>query len=276
MNERRIAFIGGGNMATAIARGLLANGASAASLVISEPDAGRRDGLRDGLPGALICSDNDGATAAADCVVLAVKPQILGRVCRSLRDAAQSRRPLVISIAAGVRAADIDRWLGGGLAVVRAMPNQPALLGLGVTGMYANAAADAAARRSAATILGAVGKVVDVDTEADIDTVTAVSGSGPAYFYLLIDLLAAAAKDAGLDAGAARLLAVETARGAAAVVAAGDEPVDDLIARVRSPGGTTEAALDQLDADGIHAIVRRAIQAARERAAELADAARDD
>ena len=198
---------------------------------------------------------------------------MLANVCRDLAATVQANKPLIVSIAAGVRSFDIDSWLGGGLAIVRAMPNQPALLRLGVSALYANEEASAADRELAATIMGSVGKVVTVPTEVDVDVATAISGSGPAYFYLLIDMLAKTAKSLGLDEETARTLATETAVGAAALAANSDETMDELIARVRSPGGTTAAALDCLEQQDVRDIFAAALTAARDKATQLADEA---
>ncbi len=268
-----VAFIGGGNMARAIAGGLVDGGFDPAALVVSEPDEAVRDTLAEALPGARIVRANVDAAAAADCIVLAVKPQVLPDVCRELAATVQRARPLAVSIAAGVRCEDIERWLGGDLAVVRVMPNQPALLRRGVSGLYANERTTDDDRERATAIMRAVGDVVEVDSEAAIDAVTAVSGSGPAYFFLLIDMLRSSAIDLGLDESAARQLALGTATGAAALAAHADVDMPTLIARVRSPGGTTEAALDRLEAADVRAIFAAAINAARARAVELADAA---
>ncbi len=268
--SEQIAFIGGGNMTRAIVLGMLKHGFAPDGIAISEPNADRRDELASEMPGVAILASNEDALARADTVVLAVKPQVLPDVCRDLAETAQKRRPLVISIAAGTRGADIDAWLGGGLAVIRVMPNQPALLGLGVSGVVGNERAGDAELARAEAILGATGTVVRVNSEAEIDAVTAVSGSGPAYFFLLIDMLAESGAKLGLDPDAARVLAIETARGAAAVAHAESETMDALIARVRSPGGTTAAALDSLDASGVRDIFDRAVTAACDRAAELA------
>jgi pyrroline-5-carboxylate reductase len=202
--------------------------------------------------------------------LLAVKPQLLGAVVRSLAAAAAARRPLVISIAAGIRAADIARWAGPAATVVRAMPNRPALLGAGATALFAPAAPPAA-RATAARLLEAVGSVLWVEREADLDAVTAVSGSGPAYFFLLIEALEAAAIAEGLAPAAARQLAVATATGAARLAAeSGDDPAT-LRAQVTSKGGTTAAALAVFEAADLRGIVARAVAAARARAGELAE-----
>lgn len=268
-----LAFIGGGNMAKAIAGGLVDSGYDATRLVVSEPDEDAVKKLARDLPGARVTRSNAEAAAAADCMVLAVKPQVLPAVCTELAATVQRVKPLVVSIAAGVRCDDIDRWLGGGLALVRVMPNQPALLRRGVSGLYANDRATAADRERASAIMRAVGDVVEVDSEDAIDVVTAVSGSGPAYFFLLIDMLRSSAIELGLDESAAKRLALGAATGAAALAAQADEDMATLIARVRSPGGTTEAALDRLDEGDVRGIFAAAIKRARDRAIELADAA---
>lgn len=272
-NVETLAFIGGGNMARAIAGGLVDGGFDATRLIVSEPDDGARRALGEALPGARVIRSNADAAREAECIVLAVKPQVLPGVCREIAATVERTKPLVVSIAAGVRCTDIEHWLGGELAVVRVMPNQPALLRRGVSGMYANELATAADRERASSIMRAVGDVVEVDSEAAIDAVTAVSGSGPAYFFLLIDMLRSSAVELGLDESAAQRLALGTATGAAELAAHSDVDMQTLIARVRSPGGTTEAALDRLDAADVRGIFAAAIKAARARAVELADAA---
>jgi pyrroline-5-carboxylate reductase len=271
-----IGFIGGGNMTHAIVAGLVAAGTDPGSILIAEPAAARRDELAATFPDARIASDNPAVAAAASCLVLAVKPQLLTVVCRELAATVQRSRPLIVSIAAGVRSDDIDAWLGGDLGIVRVMPNQPALLRRGISGMYANERVDARARVRARRIMAAVGRVVEVPKEADIDAITAVSGSGPAYFYLLMEMLEQSALEFGLEPETAHALAVETAVGAAELAAVSHETADALIGRVRSPGGTTAAALDSLDAAGVRDIFSRAITAARDRAVELADRAHEE
>ena len=268
-----VGFVGGGNMTRAIAGGLLASGFSAAHMLIAEPSAERRETLRQELADVAITDDNSEVAANSDCMVLAVKPQILAMVCRDLAEQAQRTKPLIVSIAAGVRSEDIDRWLGGHFAIVRVMPNQPALLRQGVSGIFANERVTATEYAGAERIMAAVGRVVRVPREADIDAVTAVSGSGPAYLYLLIDMLIQTARTLGLDEQAAATLALETACGAAALAAASDESMQELIARVRSPGGTTAAALDSLEEQNIRGIFANALTAARDRAVALADEA---
>ena len=273
MKNRKVAFIGGGNMTRAIAGGLIDSGFAPADIFISEPVDTARLCLADILPGTNISADNNDIVAAAGCLVLAVKPQILPAVCRDLNSSVQKERPLIVSVAAGTRGTDIDAWLGGGLSVVRIMPNQPALLRLGVSGLYANEKTSDEERDFAAGIIGAVGAVVHVGSEADIDVITAVSGSGPAYFFLLIDILMKTAIDLGIAEETARTLAIETARGAAALAGAESVDMETLMARVRSPAGTTAAALLSLESANVRDIFRAAITAARDRANLLADEA---
>jgi pyrroline-5-carboxylate reductase len=273
MTNNNLAFIGGGNMTRAIVGGLLASGFDASNILVSEPVAEARDSLAKDLPGITTSGDNKAMAAAASAVMLSVKPQILPTVCRELRQTLQDTRPLIMSIAAGTRGADIDGWLGGGLSVVRIMPNQPSLVRRGVSGLFANQQTSEGEKARAAEIMGAVGSVVWVDSEADIDAVTAVSGSGPAYFFLLIDMLTKTAVQMGLTEGVAKTLAIETASGAAALAAAETEDMEVLIERVRSPGGTTAAALDSLDSANVRDIFSTAITSARDRANALADEA---
>lgn len=271
MSNDNIAFIGGGNMTRAIAAGLIEGKYPPMDLLISEPAIEQRAVLARDLPGVIIEESNDGVASRADTLVLAVKPQVMREVCLGLANTVQKSRPLVVSVAAGIRSGDIDAWLGGGLPVVRIMPNQPALLRLGASGLFANKRTSDEQKKRATRILAAVGHVVPVASDADIDAVTAISGTGPAYFYLLIDMMIKSAQEFGLDAQAARILTIETAKGAAAIADAEDETMESLIERVRSPGGTTTAAFDSLDADHVRDIFARAFEAARDRAVVLAD-----
>jgi len=276
MDYGKVAYVGGGNMARALAGGMLAAGYAPEHLWIAEPLAAQRERLGTELPGAIIVESNDDAVRDAECIVLAVKPQILADVCKPLAASVQASQPLVISIAAGVRAGDIETWLGGNLPVVRVMPNQPALLRLGVSGLYANERTSDKQLRAATNIISTTGPVISVATENDIDTVTAVSGTGPAYFYLLVDMLVKAAVELGLEYDEALKLVLETARGAGEMVEQSGETMDALIARVRSPGGTTAAAFDYLDATDFRAIFAAAVTAARDRAVALADRAHEE
>lgn len=275
MISETIGFIGGGNMARAIAGGLLRGGMHATDVLIAEPAGEARDRLRREFRGVAISDDNSMVAAGADILLFAVKPQILKSVCRGLAEDVQQRRPLIVSIAAGPRIADIDAWLGGELSIVRVMPNQPALVDQGVSALIANERASEHERAQAGRIMSAVGEIVWLDDENLMDAVTAVSGTGPAYFYLLIDILIDAAVKFGIDAGTARTLAVETARGAASLAAAEPETMKTLIGRVSSPGGTTMAAFECLEDDGVRDIFATAITAARDRAVYLAKLANE-
>ena len=204
--------------------------------------------------------------------LLAVKPQVMREVCAELAELAQAQRPLLISIAAGITAAQLERWLGGEPAVVRAMPNTPALLGVGITGLYANRHTDTAGRDHAAGLLDAVGPTVWIDDESRMDAVTAVSGSGPAYVFLLAEAMQAAGIAQGLAPDAARALVQQTLLGAATMLTRLDEPADVLRARVTSPGGTTQAAIETFEAGGFRELVARAIAAATERGRQLSAA----
>ncbi|HEX7719529.1 MAG TPA: pyrroline-5-carboxylate reductase [Woeseiaceae bacterium] len=275
MTRKTIGFIGGGNMARAIAGGLVRSGFGAANILIAEPLHEQRELLRQQFPGSLVTASNSDVAADAGGLVLAVKPQILGLVCRDLRNTVQDRKPLVISIAAGPTVGDIDNWLGGDLEIVRVMPNQPALIDQGISAMYANEKTDELGRILAERIMSAVGQVVWIDDESLLDAVTAVSGTGPAYVYLLLDIMIDAAIQLGIDPATARTLVVQTARGASSLAMAESESLGSLIDRVRSPGGTTTAAFECLDAAGVRDIFATAITAARNRAKSLAEEARD-
>lgn len=276
MSNDFIGFIGGGNMTRAIAAGLVEGRYPAEDLLIAEPAIEQRAALARDLPGVIIEESNQDVARRASTVVLAVKPQVMRQVCEEIAATVQKVQPLIVSVAAGIRSIDIDAWLGGGLAVVRVMPNQPALLRLGASGLFANERTTEEQKKRATGIMSAVGHVVSVDSDADIDSVTAISGTGPAYFYLLIDMMIKSAQNFGLDPQAARILTIETAKGAAAIADAEDETMQSLIDRVRSPGGTTTAAFESLEADHVRDIFARAFEAARDRAVGLADEANKD
>lgn len=265
-----IAFIGGGNMARSLIGGLIARGVAASQIRVAEPVDALREALQRDF--GVACFDHAQAAAEGAALwLLAVKPQVMREVCASLSAQAQAQRPLAISIAAGITAGQLDRWLGGGTAVVRAMPNTPALLGAGITGLYAN---DAAAPRfeQAAGLLEAVGPTVRIDEEAQMDAVTAVSGSGPAYVFLLAEAMQQAGEAQGLSAQAARALVRQTLLGAATMLTDSEEPAQVLRARVTSPGGTTQAAIESFEAGGFRDLVDRAIAAATRRGRELSAA----
>ncbi|HET9484046.1 MAG TPA: pyrroline-5-carboxylate reductase [Xanthomonadales bacterium] len=264
----RIGFVGGGNMARSLLGGLVAHGHPRGALRVSEPNAALRDALARDF--AVECIDDNLALARqSDVVVLAVKPQVMAAVCRVIAPALAERRILLVSIAAGITIAQLERLLGAGQPVVRAMPNTPALIGEGIAGLVANEHADASQRAQAATILEAAGRVVWIERESLMDAVTAVSGSGPAYFFLLIEALEAAAVEQGLPPAVARELTLQTALGAARMAREAADPPATLRERVTSPGGTTQAALDAFEAGGFRALVATAVARATERGRTL-------
>lgn len=269
-----IAFLGGGNMARALISGLLRHGAAPASLAVGEPQEATRDALVRDF-GVRACADNAAAVHDANVIVLAVKPQEAAGVLRALAPGFASQPPaqsrLLLSVAAGLRAADLARWCDGRIAVVRAMPNRPALIGAGATGLYADAAVTAAQRALAQRVMDATGCVIWVASEAQLDAVTALSGSGPAYFFLLAELMAAAAVREGLDAQVANRLAARTLYGAGQLAAADDADLARLRNEVTSRGGTTFAALEVLRAARFDELVAHAVAAAAARSRELAE-----
>ena len=267
-DHARIAFIGGGNMARSLIGGLIANGVPAGHLAVSEPNSDLRAALARDFAIATPAGNED-AASSADVLLLAVKPQVMNDVCAGLLAAAQARKPLIISTAAGIRIDQLDTWLGGSMPIVRCMPNTPALIGAGATGACANARCTGAQREIAQGILSAVGTTVWIDDEALMDTVTAISGSGPAYFFLLVEALEDAAVSQGLPRETARALAAQTCLGAGRMLREDGAAPAELRRRVTSPGGTTQAALESFAASDFTAIVARAIVAATKRGGEL-------
>jgi len=269
INIRKLAFIGGGNMAAALIGGLTRQGLARGRIVVSDPNREQTDRLvRDYGVGA--AADNQTAARDAEVVILAVKPQQMRSVALGLAPHVSAAGPLVISIAAGIPHAALMRWFGAGTPVVRTMPNRPALNGFGATGLYAPAAVGAAHRALAESILAAVSATVWVEHESQMDTVTALSGSGPAYFFLFMEALEAAAHARGLPTDIAHKLTLETAFGAAQMARLSGDSLGALREQVTSKGGTTAAALEVLDAAGLRAIVAHAVAAADRRSAELA------
>ena len=263
----KIAFVGGGNMAAALIGGLLRAGRPAAEIVAIEIDEARCAQLRQQF-GINAQTSPDAGLRQAEALVLAVKPQFMRQACETARP--HLGEPLVVSVAAGIRAADLARWLGR-TAIVRTMPNTPALIGSGVTGMAASPQVSDAQRRLAESILRTAGDVVWFDEESSLDVVTAVSGSGPAYVFYFIEALARAGTELGLTDGQARMLAVQTFVGAAHLAADSSEPLATLRANVTSKGGTTAAALSWLEANAVEARIVEAVHAAHRRAGELGD-----
>jgi len=267
----RIAFIGGGNMARSLIGGLLKTGIASSAISVAEPRADARQEL--GREFGVACfAENRLAAAEADVLLLAVKPQIMPSLHAELRDTLQRHRPLLISIAAGVRVDQLERWFGHGLPIVRCMPNTPALIGAGATGLYANHRVSPAQRAQAQHMLDAVGQTRWIDDERLMDTVTAVSGSGPAYFFALVEALEDAAVAQGMPREAARALAAQTCLGAGRMMVESSEDPGVLRQRVTSPNGTTQAALESFAADGLARITARAVAAATRRGEEMAAA----
>ncbi len=256
-------------MARSLIAGLRETGWSGEQIFVAEPDTDKRDYFAAELQ-VYTSEYNEDVAAASDIVVLAVKPQIMRAACQALADVVQLRQPLIISIAAGIRAGDIQRWLGGSVSVVRCMPNTPALVGSGATGLYATEEVQNEQRETAESILRAVGVTVWLDQERLLDVVTALSGSGPAYFMLVMEALEQAAINAGLNADAAHLLVLETCVGAAKLALESQEALPELRRRVTSPGGTTERAIQILQEGKLEELLAHAMDAATQRADELA------
>ncbi|MDP1525411.1 MAG: pyrroline-5-carboxylate reductase [Rhodocyclaceae bacterium] len=264
----KITFIGGGNMATALIGGLKKQGFSMAGLQVVEPFDEARERLTDTF-GVRCTPAIDAAALNCDVIVLAVKPQLMKEAIAPA--AGKLAQQLVISIAAGLRLADMGRWLGGHARLIRAMPNTPALVGAGITGLYADPSVDLEGRETAEKILSAVGKTLWIEDESLMDAVTAVSGSGPAYVFYFIEALQSAGASLGLPEEAARLLAIETFVGAAQLAANSDENVSELRARVTSKGGTTAAALDTFASLRVATSIGHGVAAAAARGRELCD-----
>ncbi|MHB8255140.1 MAG: pyrroline-5-carboxylate reductase [Acidiferrobacter sp.] len=269
MTDPSIGIIGAGNMGLALASGLVAASVPRGRLAISDPNPDKRHAAE--RLGITTEPDNDALVRRTDVLVLAVKPQHLQVLCRAIAPAVAVRRPLVISVAAGVRAADINRWLGGELAVVRAMPNTPALIRAGASVMFANERATKTDRQAAESVLKAVSEVFWVADESLMDAVTAVSGSGPAYLFLFLEALIAAGIAAGLPRDLCAALAKDTALGAARMAKTSPDDVALLRTRVTSPGGTTEQAIKSFLDSGFMEMFTRAILAAATRSQQLGD-----
>jgi pyrroline-5-carboxylate reductase len=269
--EINAAFIGGGNMGGALIRGLIARGLAPQKISVGEAVQARRIQLADEL-GVHVTADNREAAAGADVVVLAVKPQDMAGTTQQLTEVLAQRRPLVLSIAAGIRVADIAGWCGAGVPVVRAMPNRPALNSAGASAIYAAAGLQAEHRTLAETVLGAAGTTVWVSEESMLDVVTALSGSGPAYFFLLAELMTDAAVKLGMERESALELAIQTLYGSGRMARESDGDLARLRAEVTSKGGTTEAALRSFEAANLRGIVAAALAAATDRGREMARA----
>lgn len=267
LNSGSTAFIGGGNMARSLIAGLRRDGVPADRIAVAEPVTALREALASEF-GVRVVADGAELAAEADLLVLAVKPQVMEAVCRTL---APRLHPdtLALSIAAGIPCARLSEWLGSS-NVARAMPNTPALLGAGASGLFAPTAVGQDARRRAEAVMASAGCTVWIEDETLMDVVTALSGSGPAYFFLMVEALVAAAVDQGLPEEAAQRLARQTALGAARMLVESGEAPSELRRRVTSPGGTTQAAIERFQADGFERGVAAAVDAAVRRGRELA------
>jgi pyrroline-5-carboxylate reductase len=270
MSRQIVAFVGGGNMAASLVGGLIGGGWPAEDVHVAEPRPERRAELVQRF-GVYASGSNVEAVASASVAVLAVKPQVLRAVASEIGPALRASGALVVSIAAGVREPDIRRWLGYEAPIIRTMPNTPALVRSGATALFANPFVTSAQRNLGESIMRAAGMTLWVQDERLMDVVTALSGSGPAYFFLVMELLEEAGVRLGLDPEVARLLTLETAFGAAKMALESSEDPATLRARVTSPGGTTERALARLEAGDIRQVFLEAVEAARARAAELGD-----
>lgn len=270
MSQATIAFIGGGNMARSLVGGLIADGVSAARLRVADVNTDALERLR-AQYGVATFADNTAAVHGAQVVLIAVKPQAARAAAIELGAVLERQRPLIISIVAGLRSADLARWLGYDAAIVRTMPNTPALVQSGATALHANLAVNATQREQAESILRAVGLTLWLDNEDQMDAVTALSGSGPAYFFLVMELMQRAGTALGLPPETARLLTLQTAFGAAKMALESPEDAATLRQRVTSPGGTTEQALKVFAERGLEQIFGDALAAATRRAQELAD-----
>lgn len=271
MKDIRIAFIGAGNMAGSLVGGLIADGWNPDAISVADPEAEQIQRLR-ARYAINTSTDNKKVVADSDVVVLAVKPQAMKAVAIELSGPVQNKKPLILSIAAGIRIGDLQRWLGGRCPLVRCMPNTPALVQSGATALIANSDVSDNQKSLAENILRAVGLTLWIDDENLMDAVTAISGSGPAYFFLIIETLQTAGERLGLPAETARLLAVQTAFGAAKMTL--ESSTDDaavLRKHVASPGGTTEAALRVLEDGQIRVLFEAAVTAARDRSRQLSE-----
>jgi len=266
-NSTTIGFIGAGNMAYAIISGLINNGISAEQIKLSDTNESLLS-LRKDEFNLEVFTDNIELAAHCDVIVLAIKPQILSIVCHQITESIKPGA-LIVSIAAGVRVRDINRWLGGNQPIVRTMPNTPALLNQGVTGLFANENVSTSQKELAGDILSSVGQSLWVEEEDMLDAVTALSGSGPAYFFLMIESMSNAGVALGLDEKTAQALSIQTALGASMMADASTDSAHELRGKVTSPNGTTQAAIESFQDQDFDLIVAHAMRAAFDRAGEL-------
>jgi pyrroline-5-carboxylate reductase len=269
MKTKKIGFIGAGNMATSLINGLIASGQAPECIWIADINPDALSSLTKSLT-VNIAKNNDELVKAVDVVVLAVKPQVLRSVSEQIAGVVRQQQVLVVSIAAGITQTSLAQWLGADVAIVRCMPNTPALVLTGATALHANINVNDEQRDLAENILRAVGISLWLENEADLDTVTAVSGSGPAYFFMLMEAMEAAASELGLNEHQARLLILQTALGAAKIALESSESPAQLRQRVTSPGGTTQAAVQCFEQGGFSDLVIQAIHAAHDRSMSMA------
>ena len=267
MSKPALAFIGGGNMATSLVGGLLEQGYPPSSITVSDPLSENRDRLQQQF-GISITNDNLAIARNADVIVLAVKPQVMKQVAQELAPTL-AHHPMIISIAAGISLASLQQWLGQDTPIVRCMPNTPALVQMGAAGLFANTHVSAEQKASATEILAAVGISCWLDKEADIDAVTAVSGSGPAYYFLIMEAMEQVGMELGLNQAVSRQLTLQTALGAAKMAVKSDVEPAELRRRVTSPGGTTQRAIETFIDGDIKELFRKAMTGAVERAKEM-------
>ena len=269
MDSFNITFIGAGNMATALIGGLVQDNFPPESICASDINDKQLTFLEEGY-GIKTCGDNKAAISNADVIVLSVKPQMMAEICRDLADSVKERQPLIMSVAAGIQVDSLCHWLGDGAAVVRAMPNTPSLIKAGATGLFANKQVSEKQRQNAEKIMRAVGVALWVDDEKYMDVVTALSGSGPAYFFKIMESLEKAACELGLPPETARLLTLQTGLGAAKLAIESDDTLVALREKVTSPGGTTAKGVEALEQGNIEQLLKSTLQAASDRAVELA------
>ena len=268
-SKLNIGFIGGGNMAQAIIRGLLKAGHTASCLSVMDPSADQRNAIAGINDSINVTKESTALANHCDLLVLAVKPQIMADVAAALGKQDRPAQQTIVSVAAGITLESLRGWFGKTASIVRVMPNQPALAGEGMSGLCATAAVNAAGRAAADYLMAAAGKAAWFDDESLMDAVTAISGSGPAYFYLVMEIMQDVAQEFGFAADTARMLSTQTALGTATVATGSSDELARLREQVTSPGGTTAAALAALDEAGIRDIFRKALIAARDRSIEL-------
>lgn len=268
-NDLTIGFIGAGNMAAALIGGMINRGRKPEHIMAFDPDTGKTADLH-GRFAVRVASDNGQILRDCGVVVLAVKPQVMRKVLEPLAGGLPETPPLVVSVAAGIRISSIEKWLDRPLGVIRVMPNTPSLVGTGASGLYANERVTAAQRGMAETLMQAVGITAWVDDEHQLDTVTGLSGSGPAYFMLFMEAMVEAAVERGLARDIAKALVLQTCRGAAELARESGESLEQLRINVTSPGGTTERGLATMKSAGLDRIIHSAVNAAADRAGELA------